>query len=493
MLAGLIFIFIVTIYLYFKWSYTYWKRHGFLYTNSQIPYGSFRKTFFSLTNPAIKLKILYDDVIKNGHKYLGTYVFDVPRLLVVCPNLMQSMLQKDFSYFTDRGFYHNEDDPLSENLFAIGGKEWRDVRNKLSTSFTLSKLKAMIPIIKQCGHDLRKVVNAKHENNELIDIKDIAVCYNINVIASCGFGLDCNSVLNESEFKRQGSKIFDFSSPYRTFKTVFAFIHPAFAKSIGIKLFDKDTTTFFTNLVKETIQYRKRYDIVRHDMINSLMELGSTFDDIEIKKLAAQAFIFFSAGFETTSNTLTFCLYELSKHAEIQERLRNEICSVLSKYNILSYEALLEMKYMDQVISETLRKYPPLMYITRVCVKDYCIPNTNNVIPKGTNVDFCILGVHHDPRYYSEPEKFDPDRFYQTSKHETFVYLPFGAGPRKCIGIQLGLINIKTALTMLLSKFAFALNKNTIEPVECHPRSFTFTPKHEIFLNVKVVNYNTIT
>ncbi|KAF5289538.1 hypothetical protein FQA39_LY15046 [Lamprigera yunnana] len=490
LLSTLISVFIVSIYLYFKWTYTYWKRHGFSCWITEFPYGSFGKEILYSINPGIQLKVVYDDVVKSNYKYIGTYLINVPRLLVVCPSLTKIMLQTDFTYFSDRGFYCNESDPLSQNLFSIGGEKWRSVRSKLSTAFTATKLKSMQPILIQCGEDLRNIIREKCVSKEHVDIKDIAMSYNINVIASCGFGKECNCFLSDTEFKRQGIKVFNFSSTYRALKVFIGILYPTFANRVGIKIFDKDSTTFFINLLKETIEYRKQYNIIRYDMIQTMMELGSTFDDAEIKHLAAQVFVFFVAGFETSTNALTFCLYEISMNLEIQEKLRKEIFLVLTKYDVLNYESLLEMKYMDQVISETLRKYPPLMYISRTCVKDYCIPNTNTVLPKGTPVDFSILGLHHNPNYYAEPEKFDPERFSKTSKHDSYVYLPFGGGPRKCIGMQLGLMNMKTALTMLLSKFAFTLNKSTVEPIECDPRSFTFAPKNKILLNAKVLNHD---
>ncbi|KAF5289537.1 hypothetical protein FQA39_LY15045 [Lamprigera yunnana] len=287
-------------------------------------------------SPGIQLKVVYDDVAKSNYKYIGTYLITVPRFLVVCPNIIKIMLQTDFSYFSNRSFYCKENDPLSQNLFSIGGKKWRSVRSKLSTAFIATKLKAMHPILMQRGEDLRNIIREKSVSKELVDIKDIGMSYNINVIASYGFGKECNCFLSDTEFKRQGIKVFDFLSTYRTVKLVIV-------------------------------------------------------------------------GFESSTSALTFCLYEISINLEIQEKLRKEIFLVSTKYDILNYEALLEIKYMDQFISETLRKYPPVTFISRICVKDYCIPNSNSVLPKGTPVDFYILGLHHNPNYYAEPEKSDPE------------------------------------------------------------------------------------
>lgn len=88
------------------------------------------------------------------------------------------------------------------------------------------------------------------------------------------------------------------------------------------------------------------------------------------------------------------------------------------------------------LLSETLRKYPPLPLIPRVCKKDYTIPNTSLTIQKGTSVHIPIFGIHRDPMYYPKPEVFDPERFspQQIAQRPEFTFLPFGEGPRVCIG-----------------------------------------------------------
>lgn len=85
---------------------------------------------------------------------------------------------------------------------------------------------------------------------------------------------------------------------------------------------------------------------------------------------------------------------------------------------------------------ETLRKYPPAGEIRRLCIKKYSFPNTHVEIPPGTSAAIPVYSLHHDPQYYPNPEKFDPDRFAEKNKHKLvkYTYLPFGAGPRICIG-----------------------------------------------------------
>ncbi|KAJ8886076.1 hypothetical protein PR048_012282 [Dryococelus australis] len=158
------------------------------------------------------------------------------------------------------------------------------------------------------------------------------------------------------------------------------------------------------------------------------------FDD---DVMASQCVIFFVAGFETSSTAMSFCLYELAKNPEVQDKLRQEIDIIIEHHDgIMTYDALHDMKYLDRVIDETLRKHPPASSVGRKCTKRYVIPGTETVVEEGTDVEVPIYGLHHDPKYFPDPEKFDPDRFTPENKNKRpqLCYLPFGDGPRICIG-----------------------------------------------------------
>ncbi|KAI4486370.1 hypothetical protein M0802_012318 [Mischocyttarus mexicanus] len=152
---------------------------------------------------------------------------------------------------------------------------------------------------------------------------------------------------------------------------------------------------------------------------------------------AAQAFTFFTAGFESPAATVAFCLHELAFNQEIQENVYEEIDTILEKHGDITYDAINEMHYLQMVIYETLRKYTTLPHLSRACTKNVELPNFNVVIPKGTNIIIPILGIHNDPEYYPEPEKFIPERFTDVEIHarHRYVYLPFGEGPRICPGM----------------------------------------------------------
>lgn len=176
--------------------------------------------------------------------------------------------------------------------------------------------------------------------------------------------------------------------------------------------------------------------------------------------MMAQVYVFFLAGFETTASALSFALYEIAKNPEIQNKLQNDIDTVLQKYEgSWSSQCFSEMKYLNQVCCETLRKYPSAPIIVRRAERDWKIPDNNFTIKKNTLAYISIYSIHHDPQYYSEPEKFDPDRFLPENVQNRipFTYLPFGDGPKMCIGARMGILKVKIGIVAVLSKFRIEL------------------------------------
>ncbi|KAL6435948.1 hypothetical protein ACFW04_005653 [Cataglyphis niger] len=132
---------------------------------------------------------------------------------------------------------------------------------------------------------------------------------------------------------------------------------------------------------------------------------------------------------------MSFAMYELAANPKIQEKLYDEIRAAYEKHGCVSYDSISEMKYLDCVVRETLRKYPSVGATQRICSESYKIPDSDVVLEKGTKVLIPIYAIHHDPLYYKNPNVFDPNRFIdENKKNDNDTYLPFGNGPRICIG-----------------------------------------------------------
>src|SRR5699024_4497212 len=158
-------------------------------------------------------------------------------------------------------------------------------------------------------------------------------------------------------------------------------------------------------------------------------------------EVIAQSIFFFIAGFETTASTLTHCIYELVQHPDVQERLSETLQQSLHGLDVNSDEYLekvmTQIPYLDAVIKETLRKYPPLTRVERRCSIDgYKLGGIT--LEKDQHIEIPLYAVHHNPEYYPEPERFNPDRFMPENKHllVPYTYMPFGLGPRNCLGLR---------------------------------------------------------
>jgi cytochrome P450 family 6 len=139
----------------------------------------------------------------DGEKYGGTYAITKPGFIFRDPDVIKNVLVKDFSSFHDRGFFMDEElEPLSGHLFLLPGKRWRNLRVKLSPTFTSGKMKMMYQTLVDCGQELGSILEKSAINEEIIEIKDFLVRYSTDVISSCAFGIQCNSLKNpDAEFR----------------------------------------------------------------------------------------------------------------------------------------------------------------------------------------------------------------------------------------------------------------------------------------------------
>ncbi|CAH2269804.1 jg1102 [Pararge aegeria aegeria] len=185
-------------------------------------------------------------------------------------------------------------------------------------------------------------------------------------------------------------------------------------------------------------------------------ETGYELDPTD-ELLAAQAFFFFIAGVEPTASAIFAALVELGKYSEIQRKLHEEIDQTFEENGgKMTYDIVVNMKYLDMVMNEAMRMHPPIGFLTRKCTKDTVLPNGNIKVEKGTKILTAIYELHHDPKYYPDPEVFDPERFSRDNKNSTIdmTYMPFGKGGRICVGMRYAQLQAKSGVLYLLRHFS---------------------------------------
>jgi cytochrome P450 family 6 len=363
----------LVLYTYFIYSYSYWKKKGVAYLEPSFPFGNIGDVLLQRKSPGLAFQNIYNEL--EGYALGGTYAFSRPTLVVREPEMIKSILVKDFIHFHDRGTYFDEEgDPLSAHLFMLTGLKWRNLRTKLTPTFTAGKIKMMFQVLVDCGNELRDHLEQSAVNGDTVEVKDILAKFSTDVIASFAFGIQCNCLQNpDAEFRNWGRKI--LQANFKTaIRDLAAFLSPTLASILKIPFVPPDVTKYFKSMVKETIKYRESNNVTRNDFMQLLIQMKckATLDvekkscdttdtesgkdvGLSLEEIAAQAFVFFAAGFETSSTTMSFCLYELALNPRIQECVQEEIDAVLKKHgNKITYEAIQEMEYLDNTVSGKL-------------------------------------------------------------------------------------------------------------------------------------------
>ncbi|XP_013105864.2 probable cytochrome P450 6d5 [Stomoxys calcitrans] len=463
------------ILFYFKWSYGHWQRLGFPCVEAQIPFG--------VLDPVIRTwkksvgMAIYDIYTKTKeHKFVGIYLINRPALLIRDAHLARSMLTKDFVSFHDRGLYVDEvHNPMSAGLFFLKGQQWKSLRSKLTPSFTSGKLKSMFGTINEVSSRMVEHMQCKLPEDgsyKSIEVKQLFATYSIDIIASSIFGMEVNSFKDPQNEFFAVSRNVNENTYSGVFRGTCQFMYPSLEKFFQRLGWTEPAPDSMKKLVRQTIECREKHNIVRKDLLQLLLQLRNTGkingdDDDEwsakktkdalvnmsVEMIAAQLFLFYAAGFETSAATTAFTLYELALYPEWLQKAQEDVQNALEKHGgCLSYEALSDMKFLDLCIMETTRKYPGLPILNRECTQDYPLPNSDLVIKKGTPIIISLFGIHRDEEYFPDALGYNPERFLNED-YEAAAYMPFGEGPRHCIAQRMGKLNVKVAIAQVLTHF----------------------------------------
>lgn len=388
--------------------------------------------------------------------------------------MIKQILVKDFSSFPTLGFLDSGDEIESAFLTQLSGKEWKRVRSIISHTFTSQKMKSVFSLMTVCnkvGVDHLKKIS---ETSQKFDPKIFWGQYNIDIIAKCCFATDLNAFESEDNLFLTHVQA-AFKPRFFRFLTL-ATIPSVLIKKLKICIANKESLHFFANMITHILENREKNPMEKvNDYLQLLAESreeekpekksSESNNNIGNSKLSqaeiiANSVIFLLAGYETTSSLLTFACFELARNKDLQDRLRQEV----TENDIEDYQIINELPYLDAVIKETLRMYPPVVGLNRRLKEKYNL-NDSTVLEKGTTIQIPVYSLHRDPKYHPNPEEFDPERFLppRNEQIKPYTYLPFGAGPRICVGMRFGQLNAKLALASLIKYFY-------IYPIESTPK-----------------------
>lgn len=394
------------------------------------------------------------------------FMFGTPTFIVRDPELIKQITIKDFDHFVnhDRNFDEKIDKMFGRALPSLFDEQWRIMRNSLSPIFTSSKMKMMFEMLSECAQDFTKHCEKKSVGGKIVvDTKDVFARYTVDGIstAALGFKGDCIENEDSSLFKMALSII----KPgfVTNLKIMMSVLSKPLYMMLGLQFVSKENYDFFFRAIIDVMKDRESNNVYRPDVIQLLMQIKKgqlerkiNDDDKDLTNFSAnveydvgadtrkainwsdedfmaQGLVFFLAGFDSTKNLLQFTSYELARNKNIQQELIDEVDKVVTNLNgkLVTYETLHKMKFLDQVVSESLRYWPPALFTNRSCNKDYNLDlgNSKTVkIKSGEDVFIPIMSLHRDAKYFENPNTFDPHRFDDARKDLIVPgsYLPFG-------------------------------------------------------------------
>ncbi|XP_065339677.1 cytochrome P450 9e2-like [Cloeon dipterum] len=504
------------LYWYATNTFDHWKKKGVPEVRNKVPFfGSMLESVTMKKQFSLHFQELYWGL--KGHKFGGIFQMKRPMLVMMDPELIKDVMVKNFANFSDNvAIVSSKHDPMfAYNIFSMKGEQWKYARSKLAPAFATGKIRNVFPLIMEICDELKKHLQRRIDSNDCeFKAHNLAAEYTTDVVGSCAFGIRCNSLIDpNNQFRKMGKDLMTPESVFRQLQFMIIFTMPKIAEIFRLKLISQQIEDFFRDLIGKAFAYREKHpEFKRNDFINLLMQLkklgGLEVDETDKKEinrglekeasdkgkiefnetvLTAQAVGFFIDGFETSSLALAFALHELAMNPAVQEKLREELKkSFEATDGKIDYDNIRSCTYLDNVLHETLRIYSPAGVLQRECTKRYTIPDTNINLEVGDAVVIPVYPMHHDPTYFPCPEVFDPDRFTEEGKktRPAFTYLPFGEGPRQCIGFRFAQAQVKAALATIVLNFEVKPSKDTEHPVKFDQTNFLLRAKNG--LNLKI-------
>lgn len=415
-----------------------------------------------------KQNVMQEDMkrVKKYGKVFGMFEGVQPAIYISDPEIIKQILVKDFDHFVNHPSFGTLGPIVRKMVFFLENQEWKTVRTAFTPAFTSGKIKRVSSLMLEHIENNIKKVASEAENGCEIDAQKFFSQISLGIIGQSAFGIKFNDLGGEEDpFITAALHLFSGIYENQSATILLPIILPKLFQTevvseSDIKLF----TDMLQNVVKERSKTKQKYDdyldifsdILSEAKIEKNGETVNAWSGDELEELiCGQALEFLIDGFETTSRTLSLIAYELATNPEIQNKLHDAIMEKLDTFEQVSHEMIQEVPYVEYVINESLRLHPILARIDRECNKD--VNFGAFTIKKGMKVQIPAYAIQHSEEYYPSPEVFNPDRWSpeNKSKINPYTYLPFGGGPRGCLGTRFAMEQMKLTICSLISRFEF--------------------------------------
>uniref|UniRef100_A0A915ANK3 Uncharacterized protein n=1 Tax=Parascaris univalens TaxID=6257 RepID=A0A915ANK3_PARUN len=363
------------------------------------------------------------------------------------------------------------------------------LREVLVKRFNCFTNREMMTLLEECVIDLINAFDsAINERNGIFEAKELCGNYTMDAIGKCAFGVDVGSQHGDSLFAKYARQILGFTlwDPRVLFITLFPNVARYIENFTGREMRNHEANKYIVDGIRKVIAERRSHrkagkpDFLQllldcSDERNAESEIDREISDGIVAEggnkvklnddlVISQCFIFIVAGYETSSATLQFCLYNLATNPIVQEKGHEEVMRIVGDKELIEYDDLTKMSYIDHIIKETLRLFPPIPSVSRQCNEEMFINGVK--FEKGCNINAAVFAIHYNEEYYPEAEKFYPERFSleKCKTNDPLTFIPFGFGPRNCIGMRFAQLEMRLALAYLLKYYRFVTNNQTPKP-----------------------------
>ena len=432
--------------------------------------------------PGPKGRFILGSAIEVARDWLGFYkrcaeeygdvvcvhLAHVPVYLIVHPRDIETVLVTNAANFTKSADYRALARVLGRGLLTSEGDFWKRQRSLIQPAFHRQNILGYAAVMTQAADHMLDSWKEKSERNIHEDLMRVT----LEIVAQCLFGAEVSAVA-----ERVGKAMEVVTERF----IVNASLAVMFPFDIPVRFARQEWRAIreLNEIIGSIIRKRRSSDQPREDLLDMLLRVrdedGNPMSDAQLRD---EVMTLFLAGHETTAIALSWACYLVAQNPDIEAKLAEELQAVLGG-RTPAPEDLPRLRYTEMVIKEAMRLYPAVWGIGRRAIEECELGGYR--VPAGSNVFILQWRTQRDPRFFPDPERFDPERWREdpvrSGKIPRFAYFPFGGGPRVCVGASFAMMEVTLLLAMIQQRFH-------LEIVPGHPielfASVTLRPKHGI-------------
>ncbi|KAJ3656950.1 hypothetical protein Zmor_015993 [Zophobas morio] len=403
---------------------------------------------------------------------LGPSIFPIAEGLVTEDyNLIEfilssnKFLKKSLNYYFFRSW-------LGNGLLVSSGNYWKKRRKILTPTFHFEILKEFVDVFESVGNVLVDKLET-YDGHPSVDLHPLVSLCTLDVISETAMGTKINVQSGQNSQYVQSVKemcriiVERLFSPIKLFDLTFFLSKDYYIQQKALKVLHGFTMGVINSRQRTPINTTTK----KIAFLDLLLKISRDENALTVDEIREEVDTFMFEGHDTTASGISFTLYCLAEHSEVQEKVLEEQKALFGneKNPVVTYSELQRMKYLEYVIKEALRLYPSVPVIGRLAREE--TEFDGYLIPRHTNVLISIFHLHRNPNYFPDPEDFKPERFERFDGSFPYSFIPFSAGSRNCIGQKFAVLEMKSVISKIIRHF------------EIRP---TF-PKHELELSLAVV------